>query len=463
MNNPDDSTLLLESEQRTKNGSGPVGLPASVYAERRAEFMRRLGTGAAIFRSAPSAVRSNDSDYKFRQDSDFHYLTGFDEPDSVCLLLPEHPEHKFVLFVRPRNPEREVWDGRRAGPEGAQQNFGADAAFSIEELNEKLLKYIEHAGLIHYRFGRDTEFDDKVFDLVKSYRFLRQRTGVGPYGILDPGEILHEMRLFKSTEELELMRRSARIAAGAHEAAMRAVQPGMYEFEIEAIIENHFRRNGANGPAYTSIVGSGLNATILHYHENTRQIGDNELLLVDAGAEYEYYCSDITRTYPATGKFTREQREIYEIVLEAQLQAIDRVRPGTPFIEVHQRALEVIVEGLLRLGLLEGEKEKVIEEATYRKFYMHRTSHWIGVDVHDVGKYQTGGESRKLEPGMILTVEPGIYIGDIADVPAEYRNIGVRIEDDVLVTEQGNEVLTSDAPKQIAELESIIGSSRSNR
>jgi Xaa-Pro aminopeptidase len=457
MNNPNESGLVIKTDREVGQERGPAGLSSSVYAGRRAEFIRRLGKGAAIFRSAPAAVRSNDSDYRFRQDSDFHYLTGFDEPDSICLLLPEHPEHKFVLFVRPRNPEREIWDGRRAGPEGAQHDFGADAAYSMEQLDEHLPKYLEHADLLHYRFGRDPAFDQKIFDLLKQFRFIRQRLGTGPYGIVDPGEILHEMRLYKSREEISLMRQSAGIAAEAHEAAMRSVRPGMYEFEVEAIIENVFRRSGASGPAYTSIVGSGLNATILHYHENNRKIEEGDEILVDAGAEYEYYCSDITRTYPAGGRFTRQQREIYQIVLESQTAAIEKVAPGTPFMDVHQTALEVLIDGLLRIGLLEGDREKIIEEATYKKFYMHRTSHWLGTDVHDVGKYQLNGESRKLEPGMVITVEPGIYIGDLSDVPEEYRNIGVRIEDDVLVTEQGHEVLTSAAPKQIAELESIVG------
>lgn len=457
MNNPNEAGLLTETERRIEDGRRITGVPDSVYAQRRAEFMLRLGSGAAVFRSAPEAVRSNDSHHKYRQDSNLHYLTGFDEPDSVCLILPEHPEHKFVLFVRPRNPEREVWDGRRAGPEGALKDFHADAAFPMDKLDEELPKYLEKSDLIHYRFGLDPVFDQKIFNIVNNARYWRQRNGVGPYGIVDPGEILHEMRLIKSADEIALMRRAAQIAAGAHEAAMRAVRPGMYEFEIEALIENRFRSEGASGPSYNSIVGSGPNATILHYNDNNRRMEDGDLLLVDAGAEYQYYCSDITRTYPVNGRFTRPQREIYELVLEAQTAAIERAVPGAAFIDIHDRALEVLVEGFLRLGLLEGEKEKVIEEATYKKFYMHRTSHWLGGDVHDVGKYQWKGESRKLEPGMILTVEPGIYIGDLQDVPAEYRNIGVRIEDDVLITENGNEVLTAGAPKRVEDLEAIIG------
>ncbi|MEW6734963.1 MAG: aminopeptidase P N-terminal domain-containing protein [Acidobacteriota bacterium] len=457
MSNANQSTQLVETVPQLAREKGRQGCSPATFAARREEFLRRLGRGGAILRSAPTTIRSNDSDYRYRQDSDFYYLTGLEEPDSVCLLLPEHPEHKFVLFVRPRNPERETWDGLRVGPEAACARFGADAAYSIEQLDELLPKYLEKVEIIHYRFGRDRNFDEKIFDLLKHFRLLRQRTGEGPCSITDIAEILHEMRLYKNPEEVMLMQRAADIAAQAHIAAMRTLRPGMYEFEIEAILEHHFRRGGARAPAYTSIVGAGRNATILHYNENNQQILDGELLLVDAGAEYEYYCSDITRTYPANGRFTPPQREIYEIVLAAQLAAIAQVAPGVRFVDVHQCALNVLVEGLLRLGLLSGEKEQVIEEGLYRKFYMHRTSHWLGVDVHDVGKYQIGGESRRFQAGMVLTVEPGIYIGELPDVPAQYHNIGVRIEDDILVTEEGREVLTARAPKEIAELESLIG------
>jgi Xaa-Pro aminopeptidase len=371
--------------------------------------------------------------------------------------LPAHPEHKYVLFVRPRNPEREIWDGRRAGPEGALKDFGVDIAYSIEQLDEQLPKYLENVDLIHYRFGRDSAFDEKIFNLLKRFRFHRQRNGVGPYGIIDSGEIVHEMRLHKSSAEMTIMNYAANIAAQAHEAAMRAARPGMFEFEIEALIEQRFRRAGALAPAYNTIVGAGPNATILHYIENSREMRDGELLLVDAGAEYEYYCSDITRTYPINGRFTRAQREIYEIVLDAQLAAIDRVAPGVAFADVHQSALEVIIDGLLRLGLLSGDKQEIISENKYQKFFMHRTSHWLGGDVHDVGKYKLGADSRPLAAGMVLTVEPGIYIGELSDVASQYHNIGVRIEDDILVTEKGACVLTARAPKQIADLESIIG------
>lgn len=450
------STESLVAQSFLKNQNRPI-LPQSIYAKRRQEFLARLGKGVAIFASAPSLIRSNDTEYRYRQNSDLYYLTGLTEPESVCLLAPEHPEHKFVLFVRPRNQEKETWEGRRFGPEGAQAYFNADATYSIEKLDEELPKYLEKIDLIYYSLGQDSRFDQRIINQIKYFRSMRRRNGIGPYVVIDPIEILQEMRLIKSPEEQELMRYSANIAAKGHIAAMEQVKPGMYEFEIEAIIENEFRRFGALAPAYNSIIGSGRNATILHYVENNKQLQDNELLLVDAGAEYEYYCSDITRTYPVNGRFTKEQREIYEIVLSAQLLAIEQVKPGVAFDDVHKVALNTIVDGLLDLGLLEGDREEVIKEKKHEKFFMHRTSHWLGTDTHDVGKYKIQEESRKLEPGMVLTVEPGIYIGENPDVPIKYHNIGVRIEDDLLITNQGAEILTSAVPKQIKDLENIIG------
>lgn len=432
-------------------------LRQEVFARRRKEFMTQIGNGVAIFRSAPPAVRTHDTEYRYRQDSDFHYLTGFPEPDALCLLIPNHPEHQYVLFVRPRNPEREVWEGHRYGPEAAKEIFRADAAYSIEELQEWMPKYLEHADLIHYRFGRDEAFDRRVFEWLKYFRPIRQRTGHGPYGLLDPAEILHEMRLYKSSEELELMRHSAQIASRAHIDAMLACRPGMYEFEIEAVVENRFRREGAAAPAYHSIVASGINATILHYVQNQSQMQDGDLLLVDAGAEYEHYCSDITRTYPVNGRFTTPQRELYEVVLEAQKRAVDMVAPGIRFDQIHDLAVEILLDGLLKLRLLTVDRETALKDSLYKKFYMHRTSHWLGIDVHDAGKYRSAEESRLLEPGMVLTVEPGLYIPDTEDMPKHFRGIGIRIEDDVLVTSDGHEVLTQEVPKEVAELEAIIG------
>lgn len=448
----------MKSATLTENPYADLALTPEFFASRRQELMRRLGKGGvAVIRSAPEHIRSNDTHYRYRQDSDFYYLTGFHEPDAVCLLIPDHPEHQYVLFVRPRNPERETWDGRRVGPEAAKERFGADATYSIEQLDEQLRKYLEKTEIIHFRFGRDEDFDKRIFNLLKYYRYWRQRNGVGPHAIVDLSETLHEMRLYKSSQEIDLMRHAAAIAASAHKEAMAAVHPAMSEYEVEAIIENRFRREGASGPAYNSIVGGGINATILHYVENSSKLEDGDLLLVDAGAEYQFYCSDITRTYPINGKFTPAQATIYEIVLEAQIAAINLVSPGTQFDEIHQKAVEVLVDGLLKVGLLTESREKVLEEHLYRKFYMHRTSHWLGLDVHDTGKYVVDGESRKLEPGMVLTIEPGLYIGESEEIPQAYRRIGIRIEDDILVTETGFEVLTSEVPKKIEELEAIVG------
>jgi len=429
-----------------------------VIRARRERFMDAIGTGVAVFPAAPARVRSNDTEYRYRPESDLFYLTGFAEPEAVAVLAPEHPEHKFVLFVRPHDPEREVWDGKRAGVEGAVSEYGADAAYPIDQLEEKLPEYLDGRQQLYYRLGRDEEFDLRVIRTLNSYRTTRRAKAPGPSSILDPGEIVHEMRLIKSETDLALMRRAIEISAAAHRAAMAAARPGMYEYELEALIEYTFRRNGANGPSYASIVGSGPNATTLHYVENSRRIEDGELVLVDAGAEYGYYAADITRTWPASGRFSPEQRAIYEIVLEAQTGAIEMSTPGVTMQDVHDFCVRTIATGLVRLGLLDGPVEKAIESGAYRKFYMHKTGHYLGMDVHDVGKYREGEEWRSLAPGMVMTVEPGIYIAeDCSDVDERWRGIGVRIEDDVLITETGHDVLSAGAPKAIDEIEHLVG------
>jgi Xaa-Pro aminopeptidase len=411
---------------------------------------------AAIVAAAPVAIRSNDVDYVYRQDNDLLYLTGFDEPESVCLLLPGHPQEEFVLFVRPRDPERETWTGRRAGVEGAIAHYGARAAYPIDKLNEKVGDLVSERESLYYRFGRDTAFNERVVSWMRQWQQLRPRSGKGPVALLDPGEIVHEMRLRKSAQELAHMQRAAEIAAAAHLAAMGAVRDGMHEFEIEALLDSTFRKLGGSGPAYPSIVAAGANATILHYTTNDQVIHNGELLLIDAGAEYAHYCSDVTRTIPVGGRFRPEQRALYEVVLRAQLAAIDLVRPGARYDEPHGRAVEVLVDGLLALGILAGDRQTILEKEEYRPFYMHRTSHWLGMDVHDVGNYKLGDTLRALEPGMVLTVEPGLYIPvDCPTVDPRYRGIGIRIEDDILVTATGNEVLSASAPKDPAELESL--------
>ncbi len=417
--------------------------------------MSDLAGGVAVFPSAPVAIRNNDVEHEYRQDSDLYYLTGFDEPDVVLVLATAHAQHKTVLFVRPRDPEREVWDGARAGVEGAVSNFEADAAFPISELATRLPEYLQDHDTLMYRLGRDRAFDDKILAAIDATR-ARARRGIGyPTRIVDPSAILHEMRLFKSPGELAAMRKAAAITRDAHLGAMRLAKPGRYEYEVEALLREVFRKNGSERPAYAPIVGSGVNATVLHYRSNTKRIEEGELLLVDAGCEYDYYASDVTRTYPVSGKFSAPQLDIYQIVLDAQLAAIDATRPGATLDEIHRRALEVIVDGLIRLGLLTGDRQKNIAENLYVPFFMHRTSHWLGMDVHDVGAYFRGKKPRPLQAGMVLTVEPGIYIAatNTAVAPA-YRGIGVRIEDDILVTSEGHLNLTADIPKMPDELES---------
>jgi Xaa-Pro aminopeptidase len=395
-------------------------------------------------------------EHEYRQDTDLYYLTGFEEPSAVAVFAPDHPEHRFVLFVRPKDREREVWTGWRAGEEGAKRDYGADAAFTIDKFDEELPKLVGKAEKIYYRFS-DPVFDERVVAFMRRSQRERQRNGSGPTSIIDPAEMLHEMRLVKTEDELELLRRAVDISCEGHMAALRALRPAMYEYEIEAVLRYVFRKNGSPRQGYPAIVASGPNATVLHYTTNNRRIEDGDLLLIDAGTEFGYYTGDITRTYPAGGSFTQDQAAIYQIVLDAQLAAIEAVRPGATFIEPHDRAVRVLTEGLVRLGLLKGEIEKLIEDGEYKKFYMHRTSHWLGMDVHDAGPYKVGDEWRKLEPGMVLTVEPGLYIAeDIEDVDPRYRGIGVRIEDDVLVTGNGNEVLSARVPKSIEEIEGLM-------
>ena len=425
----------------------------STYAARRQAFLKQMGDGIAIFPAAPTSIRSQDVEYRYRQNNDLYYLTGFPEPESLCLLSPNHDTEQFILFVRPCDKEKETWTGKRFGVEGAQEFFGVDAAYTIDQLDEVLPEHLLAAEKIYYGLGRDERLNTKILDFVNQGRLQRPRSGHGPVAIIDPSDLLHEMRLFKTPQEIDLMRRAITASAAAHHAALHETRPGMHEYEIEALLEYHFRRNGAEGPAYPSIVASGANATILHYISNDQQMQDGDLLLIDAGSEYACYCSDVTRTFPVGREFSAPQRAIYSLVLSAQKHAIEMIRPGIGFDDVHQHATEILINGLRDLGLLSGSTESILEKGDYRQFYMHRTSHWLGMDVHDVGKYKVGDESRTLEPGMVLTVEPGLYIAADADVPAAYQGIGVRIEDDVLVTANGHDVLTSTILKEIDDIE----------
>lgn len=422
------------------------------------EFMEKMEPNSvAVFAGAHEIKRNHDTDFEFRQDTDFYYLTRLNEPDCVAVLAPSHPEHKYVLFVRPRVREEEIWTGIRAGVEGAISQHGADAAYEINKLSDVLPKYLQNVEKLYYRLGNDEHFDQKIIASIKHVR-EKVRGGVyAPTVIIDPGTLLHEMRLRKSEGDLNSLRRAVAISAEGHIAAMKHCKPGMYEYELEAIIEYVFRRNGATGVGYPSIVGSGFNSTILHYNTNQCQIKDGDLVLIDAGAEYNLFSGDITRAFPANGKFTRAQQAIYEAVLNANKEVIKMVKPGESFMKLHEKAVEVVSEELLRLGLVAGSRAEVVEKESYKKFFMHRTGHWLGMDVHDVGRYKVGDDWRKLEPGMVFTVEPGIYIAEGTEgVPEEYFNIGVRIEDDVLVTETGFEVLTAMTPKEVKDVEATM-------
>ncbi|NET67826.1 MAG: M24 family metallopeptidase [Moorea sp. SIO1G6] len=435
-------------------------IPQTEYKERREQLMSKIGNGTAIFRSAPVAIMHNTVEYNFRQDSDFFYLTGFNEPEAVIVLAPHHEEHRFVLFVQPKEPEKEVWTGYRTGVEAAKEQFGADETYPITELNEKLPQYLKKADRIYYHLGRDKPFNDTILKHWQRLMGLYPKNGTGPMALESTNLILYGMRRVKSTTELKLMRQAIEISVDAHNHARAFTQPGRYEYEVQAELEHDFRRRGAIGPAYPSIVASGANSCVLHYTENNRQMQDGDLLLIDAGCCYGYYNADITRTFPVGGKFTPEQKILYELVLKAQLNAIAQVKPGNPYNQFHDTAVKILVEGLIDLGLLAGDSEEIIKEKKYKHLYMHRTGHWLGLDVHDSGGYKQGENWHIFQPGNVVTVEPGLYIGPDTEplegqpaIDQRWRGIGIRIEDDVLVTESGNEVLTAGVPKSLEELE----------
>ncbi|MCU0569078.1 MAG: aminopeptidase P N-terminal domain-containing protein [Oculatellaceae cyanobacterium Prado106] len=430
------------------------------YARRREQLLAKIGKGTAVFRSAPMAVMHHDVEYNFRQESDFFYLTGFNEPNAVAVLTNQHAEHRFVLFVQPKDLEKETWTGYRVGVEAAKEKFGADEVYPINELEEKLTQYLILADRIYYHLGRDRPFNTLILDQWQSLMATYPKRGTGPIALEDPAPTLHPLRLRKSAAELDRMRQAIAISVEAHNHAREFARPGRYEYEVQAEMEHLFRLRGGMGPAYPSIVASGANACVLHYTENTRQMQNQDLLLIDAGCSYDYYNGDITRTFPVDGKFTPEQKAIYEIVLAAQLQAIAQVHPGKPYGQIHDAAVRVLVEGLLDLKLLTGDIEEIIKEEKYKPFYMHRTGHWLGLDVHDVGVYQQGEQPQNLAPGQVLTVEPGIYISPYIkpvegqpEVDPRWHGIGIRIEDDVLVTAHGHEVLTEGVPKSVEEME----------
>ena len=429
---------------------------AEIFKQRRARFMKEIGAAAAILPSAPIAVRSNDVEFVYRQDNDFFYLTGFAEPESVALFAPGHKDGEFVMFVRPRDRERETWTGRRAGVEGAMLDYGADKAYVIDEIDRVLPRYLEGVERVYYPLGNNERMNSRVLELMRGAQAMRPRTGSGPVAMLDPREIIHEARLKKRPEELDAMRRAAAISCEAHKDAMRRARGGMMEWEIEALVDYAFRSRGAAGPSYPSIIASGPNAATLHYIHNDRKMVSGDLLLIDAGCEVDFYASDVTRTFPVGMRFNPAQRALYSVVLEAQRRGIESIKPGVRFDDVHEVALRVLVEGMIDLGFVKGPLDDALKSGSYRRYYMHRTSHWLGMDVHDVGLYRVGGSSRVLEPSMVLTVEPGIYVSpDDESAPEQMRGVGIRIEDDVLVTAEGYEVLTAAIPKTIDDVEAL--------
>ncbi len=428
---------------------------AQIHRSRRQRVLDEMGEGVMIITTAPEVLRNRDTPYPYRYDSYFWWLTGFAEPEAAVVLV-SGSEPRQILFCREKHEEREVWDGFRWGPEAAQEAYGFDIGHSWDRLDEEMPALLENQQAVHYAIGRDIAWDNRIMGWLNAVRG-KTRAGVrAPDRLLDARTLLDEMRLYKDVHEQGLMRRAAEISAAAHRRAMAATWPGLREYEVEAEFLHEFRRQGAGAPAYPSIVAGGANACVLHYVFNDQVLADGDLLLIDAGAEYGGYAADITRTFPVNGRFSGPQRDVYELVLAAQSAAIEQVRPGRAWIAPHEAALRVLTRGLVDLGLLAGEVDGLIEQEAYKRFYMHRTGHWLGLDVHDAGEYKLGGEWRTLQPGMTLTVEPGLYIRAAEDVPAAFRGIGIRIEDDALVTETGCEILTSAAPKTVAEIEGVM-------
>ncbi|WP_313037349.1 Xaa-Pro aminopeptidase [Stutzerimonas nitrititolerans] len=437
-------------------------IPKSEYARRRQTLMARMEPNSiAILPAAPMYIRNRDVEHVYRQDSDFQYLSGFPEPEAVIALIPGREHGEYVLFCRERDPERELWDGLRAGQDGAIAHYGADDAFPIGDIDDILPGLIEGRERVYYAIGTNETFDHQLMEWIKMIRSKARQGAQPPSEFVALDHLLHDMRLYKSANEVKVMRHAAEISARAHVNAMRASRAGLHEYHLEAELDYEFRKGGAKMPAYGSIVAAGKNACILHYRENDAALEDGDLVLIDAGCEIDCYASDITRTFPVNGKFSPEQKAIYELVLAANEEAFKHIAPGKHWNEAHEATVRVITAGLVELGLLEGDVEELIAAEAHKAFYMHRAGHWLGLDVHDVGDYKIGGEWRVLEPGMAMTVEPGIYIAaDNQDVARKWRGIGVRIEDDVVVTKTGCEILTGGVPKAVAEIEALMAGAR---
>lgn len=432
-------------------------VPRAEFAKRRRRLMAMADEGAIlIVPAAQERLRSKDTTYPFRQDSDFWYLTGFDEPEAVLVLVPGRRQGECLLFCRERDAEKEAWDGPRLGPEGAVEALKMDDAYPIADLDDILPGLLEGRSRVYYHYGRDAGFDLALMGWLNRVRAKKRLGAEPPHEFLELGHLLDELRLFKSAGEIALMRRSADIAVEAQIAAMKASCHARFEYEVEAALQHVYRRRNAV-PSYEPIVGSGANACVLHYRANNAPVKPGDLLLCDAGAEYAFYASDITRTWPVSGEFSTPQRALYEAVLAAQTECIRAARVGVPYETIHDTAVRVLTEGLLSLGLLKGTLKKAIESEAYKKFYMHKTGHWLGLDVHDVGEYKLGGKSRLLEPGMVFTVEPGLYVAPgTPGVPAKYQGIGIRIEDDILMTKSGPENLTAGVPKAVDAIEAVL-------
>ena len=428
------------------------------FSERRDLLADKVLEDSAIIVSAASVKsRISDTEYSYRQDSNFYYLSGYEEPESLILIRPNQDKERFIIFCRDRDPLREQWDGFRTGQEGVIQDYGADAAYSINSIDEIMPKLLEGAKNIYFSMSAPCGVDAKISSWVEDIRKNTRSGAEPPQNLLSLDSILHEMRLIKESDEMDLMKQAANITTEAHIRAMQSVRPGMYEYQLEAEYLYAFNKNGARSPAYNSIVGGGNNSCILHYVENNAELQAGDLVLVDAGCEYQYYASDVTRTFPVNGKFSPEQREIYSIVLEAHKQSMEQAKPGNKWNLMHEKSVEVIVEGLLSIGLLQGSRDEIIDKGEYSKFYMHRIGHWLGMDVHDVGSYKQDGDWRPLEEGMVMTVEPGSYLLDSMEgVDDKWKGIGVRIEDDIAITDSGFEILTPDVPRTIEEVEQTV-------
>ncbi len=433
-----------------------IDMPANEYARRRSAVLKKIGKESlAIVAAAPERLRNRDVHYPYRQDSDFFYLTGFPEPEAIAVLAPGAPQGDYLLFCRPRDPERETWDGRRAGPQGAEKHYAADTAYPINELDEHLTELLANRRRVYHTLGERRALDRRLVKWIRQLQAQNRKGIEAPTELYSLDPLLHEMRLIKSATEIKLMRRAAEVSAEAHCRAMQVCRPGMMEYQLAAELHYQFERNGMS-QAYGSIVGGGENGCILHYVENDAELGDGDLVLIDAGAENAGYAADITRTFPVNGRFSDAQRAVYNVVLNAQLAAIEQVRAGRHWNRPHEAAVKKLTEGLVDLGLLKGKVADLIENEAYRRFYMHSTGHWLGMDVHDVGAYKRKGKWRDLQPGMVLTVEPGLYITPAKDVDKAFWNIGIRIEDDVLVTKGDPDVLTAGVPKHIEAIEKLM-------